>query len=63
MDNTNEKIKAMINSIGALAELSGIFLKELLRNGFTREESVTIISSMISSSLFSGPTNSNNGEK
>ena len=56
MDNTNNQIKRMIDSIGAVAEMSGVFLKEFLRNDFTREEAVFMISE-ITTSILSGGNN------
>lgn len=54
MDKMNEKLEMMLNSIGGLAEMSGIFLKEFLRNGFTREEAVLMISTVLSASINAG---------
>ena len=54
MDNANNQIRRMIDSIGAVAEMSGVFLKEFLRNGFTREEAVFMISEITTSILSGG---------
>ena len=44
--NKNDVAK-LINGIGAIAEVSGLFLKELMKNGFTREESMVLVGEMI----------------
>ena len=44
--NENDVAK-LINGIGAIAEVSGLFLKELMKNGFTREESMVLVGEMI----------------
>lgn len=54
MGEAELQIKKMIEGIGAIAELAGVFLKELLRNGFTREEAVTIISDFITTTMVAG---------
>lgn len=44
--NKNDVTK-LINGIGAIAEVSGLFLNELMKNGFTREESMVLVVEMI----------------
>ena len=44
--NKND-ITKLINGIGAIAEVSGLFLNELMKNGFTREESMMLVGEMI----------------
>ena len=52
------ELSSFINSIGAIAEMSGVMLKELLRNGFTREEAVTIISDFLTAMISREQSNS-----
>ena len=44
--NKNDVAK-LINGIGAIAEVSGLFLNELIKNGFTREEAMVLVGEMI----------------
>ena len=44
--NKNDVAK-LINGIGAIAEVSGLFLNELMKNGFTREEAMVLVGEMI----------------
>lgn len=37
-----EKIRELMMGIGSIAEVCGVMFKELLRNGFTREEAVQL---------------------
>ena len=53
MDNIN--VKELINNIGALAEVSAIVLKQYQDKGFTREESMTIVITVVKSLLSTEP--------
>lgn len=44
--NKNDVTK-LINGIGTIAEVSGLFFNELMKNGFTREESMVLVGEMI----------------
>ena len=42
-----DDVTKLINGIGAIAEVSGLFFNELMKNGFTREESMVLVGEMI----------------
>lgn len=42
MDKKQE-LSDVLNAIGALAEMAGLLCRELLKNGFTRNEAVDIV--------------------
>ena len=42
-----DDVTKLINGIGAIAEVSGLFFNELMENGFTREESMVLVGEMI----------------
>ena len=54
MEKSENQISKLIEGIGAIAELAGVFFKELLRNGFTREEAVSMVRDFISTTMISG---------
>ena len=39
----SETVKLLADGIGALCEVSGVMLKELKNNGFSRQEAVQIV--------------------
>lgn len=39
----NLDVKALLNNIGALAEIAGFMRDQLTKQGFTREEAVAIV--------------------
>lgn len=46
-----------VNSIGAIGELAGAFMSSLLQNGFTRDESMSLVSTMMVELLSGGTSN------
>ena len=38
----NEQLSNLLTGIGAITEVAGMLCRELLKNGFTREEAVSI---------------------
>ena len=53
MEFNSGKVQDLINSIGALAEIGSYMRDELIRQHFTREEAVTIVSNVLCSILTS----------
>lgn len=53
----SDKMTELLNSIGALAEMSGIMREQLIKNGFTRQEALIIVGGMISSLIASPKPN------
>lgn len=47
MDASSNRIKELLNAVGALGELCGVLRDELIRNGFTRQEACMIISQVL----------------
>ena len=47
MNNPNDKLSLFIDAVGTLADLAGLYFKNLLRNGFTREEATVLVSSLM----------------
>ena len=47
----NEALKNLVNGIGAMCEMAGLLRDNLIKNGFTREEAVTIVRSFITESF------------
>lgn len=43
----NDDLKSFLNALGAMAETVGILRDHLIRTGFTREEAITICSSVV----------------
>ena len=43
----NEQLKLLLDSIGGLAEMSGLMRDEMMRNGFTRREAVSLVQTFI----------------
>lgn len=62
----SEKLKLLLQSIGALSELLGIMRDEFIKNGFTREESVyligVILESVVTNNKNSGSLNQTNDD-
>lgn len=62
----SERLKLLLQSIGALSELLGIMRDEFIKNGFTREEAVyligVILESVVKNSKSSGELNKPGGE-
>lgn len=52
-----DEVTKLINGIGAIAEVSGLFLNELMKNGFTREESMILVGELIKVSFNSAGGN------
>ena len=57
----NEKLKELITAFGILAETCRVFQKALLRNGFTREETMYLVAEYMKNQLNS--KNKNNQEE
>lgn len=55
-----EKLKELLNSMGMLGELCSILRDSLMRNGFTREEAVSIVSAVVAKT-FEVPRGRDNG--
>lgn len=47
----NDKASELIISIGALAEMSGEFMKQLLKQCFSREEALALVRTFIHATL------------
>lgn len=47
-NNANNKFQEFISTIGMMGELAALIRDVLIKNGFTREEAVKIVSDMIS---------------
>ncbi|CDZ25066.1 hypothetical protein CCDG5_1974 [[Clostridium] cellulosi] len=47
----SDKLRNLINSIGALSEFLGVMRTELEKNGFTREESVYLVGIVLETML------------
>lgn len=43
----NDKTQAFLDSICAIAEMSGVMFKEFLKNGFNREEALELTKSYV----------------
>ena len=43
----DDKTQAFLDSIGAIAEMSGIMVKEFLKNGFDRKEALDLTKSYV----------------
>lgn len=61
-ETNNEQVKEMVNAIGSLGEICGIFLASLLKSGFTREEAILLVQHYITTTLMSGFRNNQEGE-
>lgn len=46
-----------VNSIGAIGELAGALMASLLQNGFTRDEAMSLVSTMMVELLSGGMSN------
>lgn len=51
--NNEDLINEFVNGIGAIAETCGVFRVELMKQGFTKEESLTLVGKLIEG-IFSG---------
>lgn len=51
-----------VNSIGAIGELAGALMASLLQNGFTRDESIGMVSTMMVELLRNGASNRKSDE-
>lgn len=49
MSGMSKELMDFLNAVGAIAETAGILRDRLMQNGFSRQEAVSICSSMISS--------------
>ena len=56
----NEELKNLINAVGVLAEMMRLFREELLKNGFTRNETLYLVSEYMRAHLKPNNNNSNN---
>ena len=61
-ETNNEKVKEIVNAIGSLGEMCGIFLASLLKNGFTREEAIFLVQHYMSTTLSGGFRNNQEDE-
>ena len=43
----DDKTQAFLDSIGAIAEMSGVMFKEFLKNGFDRKEALDLTKSYV----------------
>lgn len=43
----NEELSNFLTAIGGIAEIAGVLSKELLNNGFTREEALYIVGNFV----------------
>ena len=53
----NEKLKELITAFGILAETCRMFREELLKNGFTREETMYLVAEYMKNQLNSKKQN------
>lgn len=44
MENKNSKMQEFLTAMGAIGEISALLRDILIKNGFTREEAVSIVS-------------------
>lgn len=44
----DDKMEGLLDSVGAIAEMSGIMFKEFLNNGFDRKEALDLTKSYVS---------------
>ena len=56
----SEELKNLINAVGALAELMRLFRDELLKNGFSNQETMYLVGEFMKNQL---KTNNNNQEE
>lgn len=47
----NEEIKKLIDAIGASCEMAGVYLVNLMENGFTRTEAVAMTTAILISMI------------
>jgi hypothetical protein len=50
----NPDAQQAINAVGAMSEMLGIFLRELIKNGFTRDEAFALCQVYLSTTLSNG---------
>lgn len=58
----NDPLKDLINGVGIMCEMAGLFRDHLLRNGFTREEAVVMSSEVIKTMLTQAANGNTKGE-
>lgn len=46
-----EKVDALINSLGGMAEMLGVYRDGLMHNGFTRREAIELCNDMVRSMM------------
>ena len=56
----NDELKNLINAVGVLAEMMRLLREELLKNGFSRSETLYLVSAFMQTQLKS---NNNNQEE
>ena len=47
----NKEIQELLTAVGALGEMSGLLRDELIKNGFTRREAVSLVGNFISTTF------------
>jgi hypothetical protein len=47
----NEEARDFITAMGAMAEGCGLFLKELLKQGFSRKEALTLVTAFVTATI------------
>ena len=57
----NEELKNLITAVGILAELMRLLREELLKNGFTRQETMYLVAEFMKHQI--KPKNNNQEEK
>jgi hypothetical protein len=55
----NENLKELITAVGVLAEMMRLFREELLKNGFSRSETLYLVSAFMQAQL----KNNNNNKQ
>ena len=53
MDN-QEQIKQFVNGIGALSETAGMLMNSFMKNGFSREEAISLAKEFLISVFLNG---------
>ena len=61
MAEMSDNLKNFINGLGAVAESSGILRDQLIRNGFTRTEAITLCRTYIQSLVMNAKSGPNEG--
>lgn len=47
----NEETKSVVTAIGALAEMCGLLKKQLIKNGFTEKQAMSLIGKYLSATV------------